>query len=106
VSVDPATLKPGDQIRNGPVRATVLAVDGDDIFARSSPGYAFITDGESWELVPTPPLIYPEQVWCISPERSVYRSGAQGMCRGPRITSDRGGRMMHTAGVDCRRWIV
>jgi hypothetical protein len=76
VSVDPATLKPGDRIRSGygcGGEGTVLAVDGGDIFARGSSGYAFITDGQYWELVPPPPPIDPEQVWCISSEGSVYR---------------------------------
>jgi hypothetical protein len=81
--VDPATLKPGDRIRtqtgDRASEATVLAVDGGDIFARNNFGFAFVTDGRFWVLVPPPPLIDPERVWCLGPlsetifpENSVY----------------------------------
>jgi hypothetical protein len=77
MNVDPTSLKPGDRIRtqtgDRASEATVLAVDGGDIFARNNFGCAFVTDGQYWELVPPPPLIDPEQVWCMySPSETIY----------------------------------
>lgn len=82
MSVDPATLKPGDRIRcyggSHGREATVLAVDGDDLWARWADGgggtfvtYAFAAH---LEFVPPPPLIDPEQVWCMyPPSETIYR---------------------------------
>jgi hypothetical protein len=84
MSADPATLKPGDRIRNGTgLQATVLAVDGVDIFARYVFGSAFVATAEFWDLVPPPPLIDPEQVWCLPPlSGAIYRySSATGWPR-------------------------
>jgi hypothetical protein len=75
MSLDPTSLKPGDRIRNRfGTDATVLAVDGDHIWARLDDRGCFTTRGMNWELVPPPPpLIDPEQVWCMySPSGTIW----------------------------------